>query len=126
MTPAPNPTKASAARGVAIVVAAVALMLGVHGLPNPANPAPLERSGDIIALTTDGKACLAVLAFAITLWVTEAVPFAVTSLFVLVLIPVLGITDYETSCAPGSATRSSPSSSGLCVTLAIVGVGLLR
>ena len=70
---------------------AVLVMLGVNALPEPA---PIARAGDLIALTADGKACLAVLAFAITLWVTEAVPFAVTALFVLLLIPMFGIADY--------------------------------
>ena len=73
-------------------------MLVVYALPTPA---PLEQDGETIALTVDGKACLAVLAFAVTLWVTEALPFAVTSLFVLLLIPVFGIADYETVVAAG-------------------------
>lgn len=73
-------------------------MLVVYALPTPA---PLERSGDTIALTVDGKACLAVLVFAVTLWVTEALPFAVTSLFVLLLIPAFGIADYATVVAAG-------------------------
>ena len=54
------------------------------------------RDGDVIALTSEGKACLAILTFAIVLWVTEAIPFTITSLFVLLLIPILGIADYET------------------------------
>ena len=73
------------------VVVAVLVMLGINALPEPE---PLSHGGDIIALTANGKACLAVLAFAITLWVTEAVPFAVTALFVLLLIPMFGIADY--------------------------------
>ena len=36
----------------------------------------------------------AVLAFAVVLWVSEALPFAVTSLFVLLLIPAFGVEDY--------------------------------
>ena len=70
---------------------AVAFMLVVYVLPTPA---PMERNGEIIALTVNGKACLAVLVFAVTLWVTEALPFAVTSLFVVLLIPVFGVADY--------------------------------
>ena len=77
---------------------AVLFMLAVYALPTPA---PLEHDGDTIALTVNGKACLAVLAFAVTLWVTEALPFAVTSLFVLLLIPVFGIADYATVVAAG-------------------------
>ena len=77
---------------------AVAFMLVVYVLPTPA---PMERNGEIIALTVNGKACLAVLAFAVTLWVTEALPFAVTSLFVVLLIPVFGVADYATVVAAG-------------------------
>lgn len=77
---------------------AVTLMLVVHALPVPA---PTIRGGEVVALTVDGKACLAILTFAIALWVTEAIPFAVTSLFVLVLIPMLGIADYATVVRAG-------------------------
>ena len=70
-------------RAVWMLVAATALMLAVHLLPTPA---PLERNGELIALTPDGKTCLAILLFAVTLWVSEAMPFAATSLLVLVLI----------------------------------------
>ncbi len=39
--------------------------------------------------------CLGIMAFAVTLWVTETVPFAVTSLLVVLLIPVLGVADFR-------------------------------
>ena len=65
------------------LLAAVALMLALYALPSPP---PLERAGNLIPLTGPGQACLAIMAFAVTLWVTEAVPFAVTSLLVVLLI----------------------------------------
>ena len=79
-------------------MAAVGLMLAVHLLPTPA---PLERNGELIALTADGKTCLAILLFAVTLWVSEAMPFPATSLLVLVLIPAWGITDFATAVNAG-------------------------
>ena len=81
-----------------MICVAVLVMAVIHWLPDPA---PLMRNGEPIALTQDGKACLAVLAFAITLWVTEAVPFAVTSLFVLLLVSALGIADYASVVEAG-------------------------
>ena len=74
----------------AYLLAAVILMLVVHFLPTPA---PVGQS---VELTVQGKACLAILAFAVVLWVSEALPFAVTSLFVLLLIPAFGIEEYAT------------------------------
>ena len=82
----------------ATILLALLLMLVVNALPEPS---PVMRAGEQIALTPHGKACLAILAFAITLWVTEAVPFAVTALVVLLLIPILGIADYPTVVAAG-------------------------
>lgn len=70
-------------------------MLGVHFLPVPP---PLNETTE---LTVSGKACLAILAFAVVLWVSEALPFAVTSLFVLLLIPAFGISDYESVVRSG-------------------------
>ena len=80
------------------LISAVLFMLVVYALPTPT---PFEHNGDTIPLTINGKACLAILAFAVTLWVSEAIPFAVTSLFVLLLIPVFGITDYATAVSAG-------------------------
>lgn len=74
------------------LIAAVALMLLIDALPVPA---PLERAGTSIPLTANGKACLAIMALAVVLWITEAMPFAATSLLVVLLIPVFGIADYR-------------------------------
>lgn len=74
------------------LVAATGLLLAIHALPSPP---PLERAGNLIPLTVAGKACLGILTFAVVLWVTETIPFAATSLLVVLLIPVFGIADYR-------------------------------
>ena len=85
-------------RGLYFFAAAAALMAVVHLLPTPA---PLERGGELIALTVEGKTCLAILLFAVTLWVTEAMPFPATSLLVLILIPAFGITEFASAVQAG-------------------------
>ena len=45
-------------------------------------------------LTREGKATIAILAFAVVLWMTEAIPFAATALVMLLLIPVFGVSSY--------------------------------
>ena len=89
---------ASDYRALLILLGATALMAVVHLLPVPA---PLERGGELIALTPEGKTCLAILLFAVTLWVGEAMPFAVTSLFVVILIAAFGITDFSSAVNAG-------------------------
>jgi sodium-dependent dicarboxylate transporter 2/3/5 len=83
---------------IVALIGAIALMLVIYALPEPA---PLERAGNVIALTSSGKACLAILAFAVTLWVTETLPFAATGLLVVLLIPLFGIADYRTVVRAG-------------------------
>ena len=85
-------------RALLILVGATALMAVVHLLPTPA---PIERGGELIALTAEGKTCLAILLFAVTLWVGEAMPFAVTSLLVVILIAAFGITDFASAVNAG-------------------------
>ena len=80
-------------RNLIALAGAAALMLVIAFAPAPP---PLERAGNSIALTADGQTCLAIMAFAITLWVTEALPFAATSLLVVLLIAGFGIADYRT------------------------------
>jgi len=84
----PEPTR----RRVIALGAAVALMLAIALAPGPA---PLERAGNLIPLTPNGQTSLAIMAFAVTLWITEALPFAPTSLLVLLLIAAFGIADYR-------------------------------
>jgi solute carrier family 13 (sodium-dependent dicarboxylate transporter), member 2/3/5 len=79
-------------RKLLILLAAAALLAAVHLLPAPA---PLERAGNVIPLSDAGKTCLGIMAFAVTLWVTEALPFAATSLLVVLLIPAFGIADFR-------------------------------
>ncbi len=72
------------------IAVATALMLLIYFLPEMG---ALHRGDKVIELTLAGKACVAVLVFAIVLWVTEALPFAVTALLILVLTPLMGITE---------------------------------
>ena len=86
------------ARRPYVLLVAVALLVAIYLLPSPP---PLARGDDVIPLTAQGRACLAILAFAVTLWVTETLPFAVTSLLVVILIPVFGLADYRTVVRAG-------------------------
>src|SRR5258706_12008094 len=70
-----------------ILLAATGLLLAIYALPTPP---PLERAGNMIPLTAAGKTCLGIMAFAVILWVTETLPFAATSLLVVLLIPAFG------------------------------------
>jgi sodium-dependent dicarboxylate transporter 2/3/5 len=96
----PRPSDGALRRpgGVLTLVAAAALLLLINQLPAPP---PLERAGNLIPLTAHGKACLAIMAFAVTLWVTETLPFAATSLLVVLLIPAFGVADYRTVVRAG-------------------------
>ena len=75
-----------------IFFTAIIIMTIVLLLPSPPS---LERGGEAIALTFNGKATLALLIMAIILWVTEVIPFSITSLLVLVMIPILGIENFK-------------------------------
>ena len=101
VAPSETPLVASAhgtSRKLAVLLVAVSLLLGIYFLPVP--PA-LERGGNVIALTQAGKACLAIMAFAVTLWVTETMPFAATSLLIVLLIPAFGLASFNEVVAAG-------------------------
>jgi sodium-dependent dicarboxylate transporter 2/3/5 len=85
--PAPPPD-----RKLLILLGAVGLLLAIHFLPTPP---PLERAGNVIPLTAAGKTCLGIMAFAVILWITETLPFAATSLLVVLLIPAFGIAGFR-------------------------------
>jgi sodium-dependent dicarboxylate transporter 2/3/5 len=79
-------------RNVLVILVAAMLLVGITLLPEPA---PLQRAGVSIPLSAGGKACLAIMAFAVLLWVSEAVSFAVTSLLVVLLVPLLQLSTYS-------------------------------
>lgn len=56
-------------------------------------PEPMIVGGEAIALGAAGRTCIALLAVAILLWITEALPFHVTALAVMLAMPLLGVTD---------------------------------
>ncbi len=90
--------RATGRRKSATLFLAVAILVGIYVLPEPE---PLQRAGNVIALTSEGKACLAILAFAVTLWVTETLPFAATSLLIVLLIPAFGLASFNSVVAAG-------------------------
>ena len=65
------------------------LIIAIRHAPFPALQGP---GGAALALSPMGKTSLAILIAAVTLWVTEAVPFPVTALLVFLLLPAFGIT----------------------------------
>jgi len=68
-------------RRILFALLAIACFTAVLLLPLP--PA-IEREDGAIALTRQGKASLAVLCLVVVLWITEALPFAVTGLAAIV------------------------------------------
>ena len=74
------------------LAAAVAVMLAMLALPVPEEI--MTPSGPV-QLTLQGKASLAVLAFAVILWLTEAVPFAVTGLLAIVTLVITKAAPFE-------------------------------
>lgn len=96
--PLPGPAPKATGRKIATFLLAVAVLGLIHLLPVPE---PLVRGGNVIALTSDGKTCLAILAFAVTLWVFETLPFAATSLMIVLLIPAFGLATFNATVAAG-------------------------
>lgn len=68
----------------------VLLFIVIVFLPEPR---PLMVGTDTIVLTHNGKLCLGLLVLAIFYWVTETLPFHITALGVMLVMPLLGITD---------------------------------
>lgn len=70
---------------IVFLVVGVAAMVVILALPTPET---IETPTGTLALSARGKAALAVLAMAVILWATEAIPFAVTGLMACVLLVV--------------------------------------
>lgn len=81
------------------------LFLVIYLLPPPP---PLLVGSDPIPLTQAGKICLGLLVVAIFYWITEVLPFHVTALCALLLMPILGVTDgVQVLTAGGTVTQIS-------------------
>lgn len=71
---------------------ALAVMLVIILAPTPPD---LHNGGEAIAMNQDGKTVFAVLAFAVVLWMTEAVPFAIASLMMIIFLTFFGICTFD-------------------------------
>ena len=70
-------------RNFIIFLIAVAVMAVILWAPVPG---PIDSPDGPLALSAKGKATIAVLAFAVLLWATEAIPFPVTGLLAMVFV----------------------------------------
>lgn len=62
---------------------------------------PIQSSERTIALTLKGKTSLAVMAFTVVLWITEAVPFPIAGLLSLALLTILKVENFKNLVADG-------------------------
>jgi len=70
------------------ILLALAILGGLLLVPLPAVRGP---GGELITLPSKGRASLAVVALCLTLWISEALPFAVTGLAAFLLFPAFGV-----------------------------------
>lgn len=85
-------------KNAVIVCIAVAVMMFIHYLPTPE---PFYNGKDAIPLTPAGKTVMACMCFAVILWMTEAIPFSVTGLLLIVLMFFFKIDGYNKLVALG-------------------------
>lgn len=78
---------------IAVVIFIIILLLP--------DAAPIQAGGRTIALSAKGKASLAVMAFTVVLWITEAVPFPIAGLISLALLTILKIENFKNLVADG-------------------------
>ncbi|MDP8257183.1 MAG: DASS family sodium-coupled anion symporter [Candidatus Alcyoniella australis] len=69
--------------GIALFVATVLFL----------KPEPQQIGDQTIVLSAAGRMCIGLLVVAIFYWITEALPFHITALIVMLVMPLLGITD---------------------------------
>ena len=75
-----------------IFVLALAVMAVIILAPTPPD---LHNGGEAISMSQDGKTVFAVLAFAVVLWMTEAIPFAIASLMMIIFLTFFGICTFD-------------------------------
>jgi sodium-dependent dicarboxylate transporter 2/3/5 len=82
--------QASTVSRLAAILFAVAVLVIVMAAPLPVSMATIHGA----ALTVQGRAALAALAFALTLWIAEALPFHITGLLAILVTMLLRAGDY--------------------------------
>jgi sodium-dependent dicarboxylate transporter 2/3/5 len=87
----PKPGNGVETRSLIYIGIAVALMLLVGLVPLPESMTQLEDA----ELTGGGRVALAVLVFALVMWMTEALPFHVTGMISVFLLAVLGVDSFS-------------------------------
>lgn len=80
------------ARKTFFFIFALAMMSLIIALPTPA---PFYKGTEAIPLTMNAKCVMAVLVFAVIMWMTEAIPFPATSLCLIVFLHVLNIDTFN-------------------------------
>ncbi len=77
---------------------AIILMVIIFILPDAS---PIQSGERTIALTARGKASLAVMAFTVVLWITEAIPFPVAGLISIALLTIFKVETFKNLVATG-------------------------
>lgn len=88
--------------GMRLVVIAVGIAAFITVLLVPQS----RQAGGAVALTMAGRRALASLAFALVLWVGEALPFHITGLFTMTLMAVLGVSSWPDLVKTGFGDES--------------------
>lgn len=80
----------STTKQVAYIILGLAIFVLVVNMPLPQ---PMRVGTEQVMLTQSGRMCLALLLLAIIYWITEVLPFHITAVAIMLLMPVLGVTD---------------------------------
>lgn len=75
-----------------IFLGAIAVMIIIYKMPTLPS---FYKGTEEIPLTMEGKAVLAALIYAVILWITEAIPFPVTALTLLLMIDFMGVASFK-------------------------------
>jgi len=87
-----SPPNTELIKRAAIFLVAITAMLIIFYLPTPD---PFYKGTEAIPLTFKAKAVMAVLVFAVILWVTEAIPFSATALLLIVFMHIMGVEGFK-------------------------------
>ncbi len=78
------------AKQMIYIFSGIILFIIFYFLPTPK---PIEIGNELVVLSSKGKLCIGLLLVAVFLWITEALPFHITALIAMLMMPLLKITD---------------------------------